>query len=83
MLFGGVHPVDGDRRVSPTAEDVSMIFPGLEVCVYAAPMSDRHRRVLPEQIDAIVARADPKASSPASFMNKGDGPHLADGSAAR
>ena len=57
-------------------------FKDLEVCVYAAPT----QTVIggpPDQVDAIIARAEVRGQVRPQVPDQGRQPHLADGSAAR
>lgn len=64
MLFGGVHPPDG-ALVEHSADEIKTVFrlPGLEPRVRCPTQTIGGP---PEQIDAIAARAESEASSPAS-----------------
>ena len=83
MLFGEY--IRFMALVEYSADELKTVFadfPGLEVCVYAAP-SQTVIGGPPEQIDAIVARCEAEGRFARKLQTKGAGSHLADGSAAR
>ena len=82
MLFGEY--IRFMALVEYSADELKTVFadfPGLEVCVYAAP-SQTVIGGPPDQIDAIVARAEAEGTLRAQTPDQGRRPHLADGSAA-
>ena len=83
MLFGEY--IRLMALVEYSADEIKTVFsdfPDLEVCVYAAPT----QTVIggpPDQVDAIIARAESEGKLRPQVPDQGRQPHLADGPAAR